>query len=121
VNGRALLAAGCLMLPHHYVEAADSRASKLIEAPGWKIVDANCTVCHSARLIVQQRADRRGWLRIIRWMQDTQGLWLLTPETENTILDYLASAYPESAATRRRPLPANMLPPPPDVEPEQSR
>lgn len=86
--------------------------SGLVVADHWELVKANCTQCHSARLVVQTRADRGGWLAMIRWMQTTQNLWLFPPETEAAILDYLAEHYaPSSPPFRRAPLPAELLPP----------
>jgi ABC-type taurine transport system substrate-binding protein len=46
--------------------------SGLVIAPGFTETKQNCTVCHSAKLITQSRADRDGWLSMIRWMQKTQ-------------------------------------------------
>ncbi len=64
----------------------------LVIGPGFEIVSVQCTVCHSARLVTQNRADRDGWLAMIRWMQDTQGLWSLGDD-ESRVLDYLAANY----------------------------
>lgn len=88
-------------------------ATGLIESEGFVTVRANCTVCHSARLITQQRATRSGWLEMIRWMQATQNLWPLDPTTETTILDYLATHYAPSGSWRRAPLPPSQRPPNP--------
>lgn len=85
--------------------------SGLQTAPGLETVKANCTACHSARLITAQRGDRQHWLKLIRWMQDTQGLWKLETETEDVILSYLASQYPPVWSGRRANLPAEALPP----------
>ena len=82
----------------------------LIIAPGFEAVSVQCTVCHSARLISQSRADYNGWLAMIRWMQDTQGLWLLADQ-EQVILDYLAANYGPTVTGRRRPLALELLPP----------
>jgi hypothetical protein len=71
--------------------------------PGFDVVKVQCTVCHSARLVTQNRADREGWLQMIRWMQDSQGLWPLG-ENEAVILDYLAANYGPLKAGRRKPL-----------------
>ena len=76
----------------------------LIIAPGFEQVKQTCTVCHSPMLITQNKADREGWLEMIRWMQDKQGLWQLEPPIENAILDYLAANYGPTAASRRPPL-----------------
>jgi hypothetical protein len=76
----------------------------LIIAPGFEQVKETCTKCHSPMLITQNKADRDGWLEMIRWMQAKQGLWQLDPETEDAILDYLAANYGPTAASRRPPI-----------------
>ena len=60
-------------------------------APGWLQVRTHCGACHSHALVTSQRADRKTWLDIIRWMQATQNLWQFQAETEAQILDYLAA------------------------------
>ncbi|MEP4149226.1 MAG: hypothetical protein ABJL54_18550 [Halioglobus sp.] len=82
----------------------------LIVAPGFEVVSVQCTVCHSAALISQNRADREGWVAIIRWMQETQGLWPLG-EQEQVVLDYLSTHYGRSVSGRRRLLAPEFLPP----------
>jgi len=69
-------------------------------AEGFEEVRAICTSCHSAKLVTQNRATRDGWKQMIRWMQETQGLWELGP-AEPKILDYLAKYYAPEAAGRR--------------------
>ncbi|NNL99184.1 MAG: hypothetical protein HKO62_00445, partial [Gammaproteobacteria bacterium] len=88
----------------------------LVKAPGWKQVKTHCTACHSARLIVQQRGDKDQWLKIIRWMQRTQNLWIIPPGDESAILAYLASSYPPGATFRRQGLATHLLPPAPRSE-----
>ncbi len=73
------------------LQQAIDPATGFIMAENWDLVRSNCTVCHSARLITQQRASRRGWTDMIRWMQATQNLWQFDKLTEVKILDYLAS------------------------------
>lgn len=85
-------------------ETATDKETGLIIAPGFEQVKETCTVCHSPKLITQNRADRDGWLEMIRWMQAKQGLQELEPALENTILDYLAANYSPTAASRRSPL-----------------
>lgn len=84
--------------------------SGLVMAEGWETVKANCTACHSARLVTQNRGSRNHWEHLIRWMQDTQGLWQFQPDTEATILDYLAEHYGPKAGARRPPLPPQLMP-----------
>jgi len=82
----------------------------LVIAPGFEVVSVQCTVCHSALLVTQNRASREGWLSMIRWMQETQGLWPLG-EQEVVVLDYLAEHYGPQHLGRRPSLPAHLLPP----------
>jgi hypothetical protein len=83
----------------------------LIQAPGWEQVRMHCGGCHSLKLVTAQRADRRTWLNIIRWMQATQNLWRFEPATEKRILDYLAANYPPRPDRRRAPIPPSLMPP----------
>ena len=87
-------------------------ASGLVIAPELELVRANCTACHSAKLVTQMRGDRAAWLSLIRWMQETQNLWLLPPSVEDTILDYLSTYYGQSEGRARRPpLAPGLMPP----------
>ena len=72
----------------------------LVYAEGFEEVRAICTSCHSAKLVTQNRASREGWKQMIRWMQETQGLWELGP-AEPKILDYLAKHYAPQKTGRR--------------------
>ena len=73
------------------------------EGDNLDIVIANCTSCHSSKMVIQNKATRDGWKSMIRWMQETQGLWDLG-ENEPLILDYLAKYYAPEKAGRRQPL-----------------
>ncbi len=73
----------------------------LIVSEHLNLVIANCTGCHSSKLITQFHTDRQGWLEKIRWMQQKQKLWDLG-ESEPKILDYLAKNYPPSEKVNRR-------------------
>lgn len=79
----------------------------------WELVRGNCTACHSARLITQQRGSAEQWLDMIRWMQKKQNLWAFDPATENRIITYLAENYPPSDAQRRAAIPPDLMPPNP--------
>jgi len=72
----------------------------LVYAPGFELVRANCTVCHSAKLVTQNRATREGWDQMIVWMQEKQGLWDLG-SNKPIILDYLATHYAPIQKGRR--------------------
>ena len=75
----------------------------LKEGENLQMVISNCTNCHSAKMITQNRATREGWLHMIEWMQETQGLWELG-DNEPLILDYLAANYAPEKKGRRAPL-----------------
>lgn len=60
----------------------------------------NCTSCHSAKLITQNRLSKEGWVSTIRWMQETQNLWDLG-KNEEIIVNYLAKNYPPETKGRR--------------------
>lgn len=75
-------------------------ATGLKVAEGFAIVRSQCTVCHSGKLVAQNRATREGWQEMIRWMQKTQGLWPLG-DNEPIILDYLATNYGPTETGRR--------------------
>ncbi len=79
----------------------------------WELVRGNCTACHSAKLITQQRGTAQQWLTMIRWMQKKQNLWVFDPETESRIITYLADNYPPSDAQRRAAIPPDLMPPNP--------
>lgn len=76
----------------------------------WELAKAHCTACHSARHVTLQRGTRQMWLDMIRWMQNTQGLWKFDKETENNLLDYLAKNYAPEGDYRRAPIPPDLMP-----------
>lgn len=81
-----------------------------IIAPGWETVRNNCIACHSASLVTQNSGSREHWLSLIRWMQQTQGLWAFDDSTEDTILTYLSSNYGPKQDARRPQLRAEQRP-----------
>ena len=72
----------------------------LIEAEGLMAVVNNCTNCHSAKLVTQNRMNKERWISTIRWMQETHNLWDLG-NNEDMIVDYLVTNYPPSNKGRR--------------------
>lgn len=73
----------------------------LVDDVGREVVAQNCTRCHSAKLVIQNRATREGWKSMIVWMQDTQNLWPLG-DNEPIILDYLSKNYGPQKKGRRQ-------------------
>lgn len=77
------------------------QATGLVMDEALPIVVGNCTACHSAQLITQNRATREGWHSMIVWMQKNHKLWDLG-ENEAVILDYLEKHYAPEAVGRRK-------------------
>lgn len=75
----------------------------LVEGVGLMETVNNCTACHSAKLITQNRMDHDRWKATIQWMQETQNLWDLGAN-EEVIINYLVTNYPPVAKGRRAPL-----------------
>ena len=75
-------------------------ATGLVFAEGFQVVRGNCTGCHSAKLITQNRATAAGWTQMIRWMEATQGLHDLGDD-EGVIVGYLAKHYAPQEIGRR--------------------
>ena len=67
----------------------------------YQLVMANCISCHSANLITENRMTAEGWRNTIKWMQETQKLWDLGPNTEK-IVAYLANNYAPTEIGRRK-------------------
>lgn len=70
------------------------------EGEGLMTVVNNCTNCHSAELVIQNRMSEERWVETIRWMQKTQNLWDLGPN-EKVIVNYLVTNYPPKNKGRR--------------------
>ncbi len=71
-----------------------------IDAPGMEETIINCTSCHSAELVIQNRMNKERWHATIDWMQESQNLWDLG-ENEEIIVNYLIKNYPVIAKGRR--------------------
>ena len=72
-----------------------------VEGEGLMLVVNNCTNCHSAKLVTQNRMSKERWLATIRWMQETQNLWDLGGN-EEPIVNYLATYYAPTEKGRRQ-------------------
>ncbi len=78
--------------------------SGLVLDDNWELVYANCSACHSPKLIIQNRMSASDWLRTIRWMQEKHNLWDLGANEEK-IIAYLEKNYGVRALQfRRKPL-----------------
>lgn len=72
-----------------------------VEGEGLMTVVNNCTNCHSAKLVTQNRMTADGWRATIDWMQETQNLWDLG-QNEEIIVAYLAKYYAPEEKGRRQ-------------------
>ncbi|MEP2669643.1 MAG: cytochrome C [Cyclobacteriaceae bacterium] len=72
----------------------------LVDAEGLMTVVNNCTYCHSAKIILQNRMNTERWNATIRWMQETQNLGDLGSNQE-VIVNYLVTNYPPKMIGRR--------------------
>lgn len=72
----------------------------LVDGEGLMAVVNNCTNCHSAQLVTQNRMNKERWVATIRWMQETQNLWDLG-KNEDIIVNYLVTNYPVTKKGRR--------------------
>lgn len=66
-----------------------------------ELVVQNCTSCHSAKLVTQNRMSKAGWQSTIKWMQETQNLWDLGLNEEK-IIAYLSKNYAPKQEGRRQ-------------------
>jgi hypothetical protein len=71
-----------------------------VDDKGLMAVVNNCTNCHSAQLVIQNRMNADRWNATIKWMQESQGLWPLR-ENQKIIVDYLVRNYPPIEKGRR--------------------
>jgi cytochrome c1 len=72
-----------------------------VAAEGLMTVVNNCTNCHSAKLVTQNRMTKERWVATIKWMQETQNLWDLGKNQE-IIVNYLAVNYAPNKKGRRQ-------------------
>jgi len=72
----------------------------LIDADGLMTVVNNCTNCHSAKLVTQNKMSAERWNETILWMQETQNLWELG-DNQEIIVNYLVTNYPVVDKGRR--------------------
>ena len=79
-----------LFLRSHAVAKEKNKHQGLSPVSGVELVVKNCTVCHSADIILENHMSRKAWDKTITWMQKEQGLWELNKEVRKIILDYLA-------------------------------
>jgi mono/diheme cytochrome c family protein len=63
----------------------------LMPGQGRGLVLTNCGACHSTALVASFHTSREGWDAVITRMQEEEGLWGLTTEDREAMLNYLAA------------------------------
>ena len=64
-----------------------------------------CTACHGFRIVAQQGLSRERWSEALDWMVEQHKMPKLAGPERDTILDYLALAFPSKARGRAAPNP----------------
>lgn len=59
----------------------------------YELVDAYCTACHSASIVMQQRATPERWKELFVWMEEKQGMAKIPNEDEALILEYIGTHF----------------------------
>ncbi len=65
----------------------------LVAAEGVEETFDYCDACHSVRLVAQQGLDRDGWVELLEWMVDEQGMAEIEEPDLSVVLDYLTTNY----------------------------
>jgi mono/diheme cytochrome c family protein len=81
-----------MLLATNLVAQEEINYQGLTPGAGIELVLENCTVCHSADIILQNHMSRKAWDKTLTWMQKKQGMWELDKPDRKMILDYLAKA-----------------------------
>ena len=99
----ALALVACIHAVAQDRPATDPQSGLIVDGD-WQLVLANCSGCHSTRLVTQNRMSAAGWTHTIRWMQEKHNLWDLG-QNEEKIVAYLEEHYGvPDVPQRRRPL-----------------
>lgn len=67
---------------------------------GRRLTGHTCNVCHSLAIVKQQGQTKDGWLELIDWMVDEQGMSELSSSDRKTISDYLATHFNPQAGKK---------------------
>ena len=65
----------------------------LFDAPGVSETYYNCIACHSEKIVAQQGQTRKGWIKLLEWMVEEQGMPVIEEPDYTTIIDYLSTNY----------------------------
>jgi hypothetical protein len=71
-------------------------AQEMPEGKGKELVVSLCSGCHGLEQVTSQRANKEGWETIVDYMV-SRGM-SATDEEYNTVVAYLAAAFPQAPA-----------------------
>jgi virginiamycin B lyase len=104
----ALLASSVLALIPLAAQAQGGPPANLPEGAGKQMIEAVCTGCHQTNMITQSSGyTRDGWKELTNTMVNLGA----APDTQNAILDYLASHFPPNYNKRQ----AKLVPGPREI------
>lgn len=67
----------------------------LVNKPGADTTYAYCAGCHSERIVAQQGLTRDGWIELLDWMVEEQGMGEIEDPDYTEIINYLSEHYGE--------------------------
>lgn len=73
--------------------SAESEFGLLVPGEGAEETFGYCTACHSERIVVQQGQTREGWVHLLEWMVEEQGMPPIEEPDYSLVLDYLTTNY----------------------------
>jgi hypothetical protein len=94
-NAAVLASTDVSVLPNHNIEVSEEppEFGNLFVAPGVENTFYTCIACHSEMIVAQQGLTRDGWVEMLEWMVDEQGMDMIEEPDLSEILDYLATNY----------------------------
>lgn len=90
----AALLAGPLLLSAPVISAEEETPEVLAPGEGREETFYYCIACHNTALIRRSGFTRQQWDELMDWMSEKHGMNPLEGELRETIVNYLAEAYP---------------------------
>ena len=84
------LSAVAILMTKNVIAQEEINFQGLPLGKGIKLVLENCTVCHSADIILQNHMSRKNWKKTLTLMQQERGMAKLKKQHQKIILDYLS-------------------------------
>jgi cytochrome c len=75
------------------IASAESEFGVLVPGKGAEETYSYCIACHSEKIVAQQGLPRDGWIKLLEWMIEEQGMPKIDEPDYSLIIDYLAKNY----------------------------